>query len=214
MKSDITLPTRMSTDLAELIGIILGDGSISLKTNTLNNRLKISFNSKDDTDYIFYVKDLIKSLFNVDPILKYRKNENTADLFVFRKDIINYLVNDVGLRLSPKWNRAIIPKKLMSPNLNLMVLRGYFDTDGCLALVNNNGIIYPRLEMKICPSPMQKQFAQILKDNKFNFGAYDIGKGKIRIQLNGKLQLNRWSKLVGFSNEKHLNKLVTFLKVQ
>ena len=198
--------------IAELVGIILGDGYISLNPkNKSSSRLKISFNSRDDSNYIFYVKNLLKEVFGSEPILKFRKNENTADLFIFKKDIINYLINKVGLKLSPKWNNATIPYNFLGNELDLRVLRGYFDTDGCLVTTNNNGCIYPRLEMKVSPSPMQNQFISILKKHNFKFGVYKIGKGKIRIQLNGKIQLKRWKKLVGFSNKKHLDKINRFL---
>ena len=90
-------------------------------------------------------------------------------------------------------------------------MRGYFDTDGCVVTANNNGICYPRLEMKVCPSPMQKQFVEILKKHNFRFGVYNIGKGKVRIQLNGKAQLTKWVRLVGFSNKKHADKIKRFM---
>ena len=64
--------------------------------------------------------------------------------------------------------------------------------------------------MKICPSPMQKQIISILNTYGFNFGVYDIGKGKVRIQLNGKSQLNKWKDRIGFSNKKHIKKLKLF----
>jgi hypothetical protein len=198
---------------AELIGILLGDGSLSLRDNTptLTNRLKISFNSKDDIQYVFYVKHLLKELFDIEPFLKYREGENTADLFIFKKDIILFIINRIGLRLSPKWDNAIIPLRFLSRGYELLVLRGYFDTDGCLVTTNNNGTIYPRLEMKVCPSPMQNQFISILEKYNFRFGVYPIGEGKVRIQLNGISQLIKWKKLVGFSNEKHSNKIHRFV---
>ncbi|MCD4666923.1 hypothetical protein K8R47_03890 [archaeon] len=188
---------------AEFIGIMLGDGYF------VDDRIKISFNSKDDLDYIEYVKDLINNIFDVNPILKFRKNENTADLFVFKRNVIKIL-KEKGLLKSPKWNNAIIPKSFLKYDLH--VLRGYFDTDGCVVMAMNNGTFYPRLEMKICPSPMQKQFIAIISKYKFRFGVYDIGKGKVRIQLNGKEQLKKWFNLVGFSNSKHMIKAKKFLK--
>jgi len=199
-------------EMAELIGILLGDGSLSLREykSSMNNRLKISFNSRDDKEYIFYVRKLIYNLFKIESILKYRKEENTADLFIFKKDIIIFLLNRIGLRASPKWGNALIPQQFLSNNLDLFVLKGYFDTDGCLATTNNNGTIYPRLEMKVCPSPMQNQFIQILNKYGFKFGVYKIGKWKVRIQLNGKEQLNKWVSLVGFGNKKHEDKLKRF----
>jgi len=199
-------------ELAELVGILLGDGSLSLKENNprTNNRLKISFNSRDDREYIYYVEKMIETLFDEKPKIKFRKNENTADLFIFKKKIIDYLSKDVGLKLSPKWNTAVIPTEFMQYPFSLDVLRGYFDTDGCLVTTNNNGTIYPRLEMKICPSPMQSQFIDILNENEFKFGVYPIGNGKVRVQLNGKGQLKRWIDLVGFSNSKHTMKIKRF----
>jgi hypothetical protein len=200
--------------LAEFIGILLGDGSLSLKSNnpTSINRLKITLNSKDDIQYLSYIKNLILELFNAEPNIKFRKNENTVDVFLFKKEIIEYLVNEVGLKLSPKWNNATIPSSFNSKHMGLHVLRGYFDTDGCLATTNNNGTIYPRLEMKICPSPMQKQFIETLKTHNFKFGVYSIGRGEVRIQLNGKKQLKKWLESVGFSNIKHGNKIKRFFK--
>ena len=198
--------------MAELIGILLGDGSLSLKEHnpTAINRLKITLNSKEDLEYLSYVKDLLKEIFEIEPLIRFRKNENTVDLFIFRKEIIKYLTNDIGLKLSPKWNNAIIPEPYISKELGSFVIRGYFDTDGCLVTTNNNGIIYPRLEMKVCPSPMQAQFIQILRNHNFNMGIYQIGKGKVRIQINGKSELKKWIKLIGFSNPKHSNKISRF----
>lgn len=200
-------------EFAELIGILLGDGSISIYNSNKNKkyyRLKISFNSKDKA-HIEYVKKLIFSMFKINPIVKFRKEENTAELLLFKREIIRFLLEDVRLILSPKWGRAKIPSVYLNNKLEFYVLRGYFDTDGSVVITDNNGTKYPRLEMKICPSPMQEQFIDILKRNRFKFGVYAIGKGKVRIQLNGKHQLKRWYKTVGFSNLRYLKKAEQFL---
>ena len=58
---------------------------------------------------------------------------------------------------------------------------------------------------------MQSQFIAILNKYGFKFGAYQIGKGKVRIQLNGKGQLENWIKLVVFSNQKNIDKIKRFI---
>lgn len=202
-----------SNSLAEFIGILLGDGSLCLKNvnSKCHNRLKITLDSNSDKEYISYVSNLIEGIFKLKPHIKKRKNENAVDIFIFNKNIISFLINEIGLQLSPKWNRAVVPSAFLNDNLDLLVMRGYFDTDGALVTTNNNGTIYPRLEMKVCPSPMQSQFVSILKKYNFKFGAYQIGKGKVRIQLNGKVQLENWIRLVGFSNQKNSDKIKRFL---
>mgnify|MGYP006417822667 FL=1 len=194
--------------LAEFVGIMLGDGYISYPKLP---RIKISLNSVTDKDYLCFVHDLLTSLFNTKVKIRHRKNENTSNLFIFNKKLIEELINEVGLVPSPKWNRAKIPDWILSGGFKKFVLRGYFDTDGCVVRTNNNGTIYPRLEMKISPSPMQEQFIAILKDMGFNFGVYDIGNGKVRIQINGKKGLKQWSDMIGFSNKKHKDKCHKFL---
>ncbi|MFC2136335.1 hypothetical protein ACFLTH_17100, partial [Bacteroidota bacterium] len=67
---------KLNPETAELVGIMLGDGHISFPKNP---RIKISFNSIVDKDYLFYVKKLLSELFDANIIVKHRKNENTSD---------------------------------------------------------------------------------------------------------------------------------------
>ncbi len=205
-------PSFFEPKLAEFVGALLGDGCIGIyncraKNKTkIQHRVKITSHSIDDREYVNYLFDLIKNIFDIEPLIRKKKNEKTIELLIFKKDILNFLVEKLGLKLAPKWKRAKIPEIYINNKLELKVLRGYFDTDGSVVLTNNNNTLYPRLEMKISPAPMQKQFIEILKRNNFHFGAYEIGKGKVRVQLNGKIQLNKWVKKVGFSNSKHIKK--------
>jgi hypothetical protein len=180
-------------DFAEFVGIMLGDGCLS------HNRIQITLDSRN-REYINYVCKLLRNLFDVNVITSFRKNENTCDVRVFNKKLIKILLEEKSLILSPKWGRAKIPRSIFETDLIIDALRGYFDTDGCVTITNNNGTIYPRIEMKVCPSPMQSQFIEGLKRYGFRFGVYQIGKGKVRIQLNGKVQLYKWFKLIGSKN--------------
>lgn len=198
---------KLTPELAEFIGIMLGDGYLSYPRNP---RIKISFNSEDDKEYLAFVTKLLNTLFTTKIKTEHRKNEKTSNLYIFNNEIIRFLINEISLNPSPKWNRAEIPEWIFNKKLEKYVLRGYFDTDGCVVITNNNGTRYPRLEMKICPSPMKEQFIAILDKYQFKFGVYDIGKGKVRIQMNGKEELKRWNKLIGFSNKKHQQKCDSF----
>ncbi|MFT4892910.1 MAG: hypothetical protein ACI8Z7_000699 [Candidatus Nanohaloarchaea archaeon] len=199
--------------LAEFVGILLGDGMIGKYecdrgdgTYSIQHCVKITLSS-EETGYQDYIEDMFSDLFGVKPSCGKRKNENSYDIRCFQKELFEFLVEEVGLKKSPKWEKAEIPNVFLSQeNLAKRVLRGYFDTDGSVVLTDNNGVLYPRLEMKICPSPMQDQFIEILDSLGFRFGAYEIGKGKIRIQMNGKTQLAKFENEVGINNPKHVLK--------
>jgi len=199
--------------LPEFIGIMLGDGSISknkCKTGSGGHnyqyRTKVTLSSSEE-QYRQHVCEMFQTIFDITPNIHEKKNENAVDIATYRRDVFNFLTNRVGLKTAPKWERAIIPEKFIgAENVERQILRGYFDTDGSVVLTDNNGTLYPRLEMKISPSPMQKQLIEILENQKLRFGDYDIGKGKVRVQMNGKQQLRNWKAKIGFNNEKHLKK--------
>ena len=190
----------MDTELAELVGILLGDGTINIYPKINHYRLKITLNSNED-QYANYIQRLFLNLFDCKLKLSFRENENTLDLLCFKRSIIRQLVQ-LGIVASPKWNRARVPELFMNKELGKYVLRGYFDTDGCVVITNNNGTKYPRLEMKVMPSPMKKQIQELLDIYGFKYGVYEIGRGEVRIQMNGQKQLQKWKSEIGFSNVK------------
>ncbi len=199
------LPNLKNKKLVELIGILLGDGSIS------RNRILITLN-KNEIEYAKYISSIFTELFSIVPKIKFRKKENTLDIFIFNKKLVKFFVKKVGLVLAPKRQRVKVPMRYMNNRLEKFILRGYFDTDGSLVVTNNNGTIYPRLEMKAMPSPLQKTLPKMLKRKKFRFGVYKIGNGNIRIQMNGKEQLAKWVWEIGLKNPNYIRKGLSYLE--
>lgn len=183
--------------LAEFTGIILGDGSIN---RTYQNRVQITLN-KREVSYRCYIVRMIRGLFNVNPDVYFRNKENAVDIRIFRKEIVDFLIDELGLVESPKWNRQVVPDIFLGNHLEKFVLRGYFDTDGSVVITNNNGTVYPRLEMKVCPSPMKKSFVDILERLNFRFGCYTIENSRFRIQMNGRVQAYKWLRDVGIRTQ-------------
>lgn len=203
----------MSEEFAELVGVLLGDGSLNMYASEKYStyyRIKVTLHAQE-TQYIRYVAKLLTSVLGAEPHIRVRKEEQATDILVFKKKCVLYLLAQ-GLVSSPKWGRARIPRSCMNTRFGRLVLRGYFDTDGCVVITDNNGRVYPRLEMKISPGPFQKQLLALLSDYSFRFGVYDIGRGKVRVQLNGVQQLLAWNNTIGFSNEKHSAKVKLFME--
>lgn len=196
--------------LAEFVGILLGDGSLTISRwrEKLFSRVQVTFHS-EQKEFICHVSLLMQQIFGLKPIFKKRPHQLCVDLQIFHRSVMCDLLL-MGMQLSPKWNRARIPIMFMNTYFGKYVLRGYFDTDGSVVITNNNGVRYPRLEMKISPSPMQKQLLSLLDVYDFHYGAYDIGKGKIRVQMNGIVALRKWRDLIGFSNKYYKDRCDSF----
>lgn len=170
-------PDTISPLFAEFVGVMLGDGMIGKYecdrgdgTSSIQHCVKITL-SIDEKRYRNYIEDIFEQLFDIRPSVSKRKGEKTCDIRCFRKELFDFLVDEAGMKVSPKWNKARIPGEIFSnAGLQKHVLRGYFDTDGSVVLTDNNRTLYPRLEMKICPSPMQTQLVDILEQLDFRFG--------------------------------------------
>ncbi|MBT4376033.1 hypothetical protein HOD29_01520 [archaeon] len=201
----------MSKLIAEFIGIMLGDGNLGIYKSIVKgkikkqHRIRISLDSRNER-YTDYVSKLLEEIFDQKPKRYYKKKENAVDLGLFRKGHYFRVIEEFGLSNSPKWNRMEIPKRYFKEKFYPPILKGLFDTDGCLSLFNNNGVIYPRIEIKICPSPAQNQFIKIVKNLGFRFTVQDIGKEKIRIRISGMKELEKWFEIVGSSNPTHIEK--------
>ena len=144
--------------------------------------------------------------------MRFRKGEHTCDVLCFGAAAARFFLDTLHLSESPKWGRAVIPSEYFKEEYAADILRGYFDTDGSVVITDNNGTAYPRLEMKVSPSPMQNQLIALTKMLNLGFKVYEIGKGKVRLQANGVNSLNDWVTSVGFRNEKHSKKAQLILE--
>lgn len=204
-------------NIAEFIGVMLGDGSIGVYNTKAGNKIKkhpvvkvtLDSRNKEYTDYVF---NLMKEVLNVEPRVYFKKTENTVDICTFKKDRLDFVINKIGLKLSPKWDNMEIPKKYFQEKFYQFILRGLFDTDGSVTVFHNNGVRYPRIEIKICPSPAQNQIKEILNSLKFRYKIQNLDKGEIRIRISGVNELKRWFEIVGSSNAIHIEKQQSFYK--
>ena len=198
--------------IAEFIGIMLGDGNIGIykiKRGKLH-QLKVTLDSRNK-EYTDYVKDLMKEVIGIEPKIFYKKKENAVDIKIYRKEGVIYAIKDLGLKISPKWENAKIPDKYCKGKLGLLVLKGLFDTDGSITIFRNNGIIYPRIEIRISPSPMQQQFIDILNENGIRYTIQKLERGKIKLRISGEKELKKWFDKIGSSNQLYKERAKQFL---
>lgn len=112
--------------LAELIGIILGDGNLYKHLRTEN--LRVICNSGDHA-YIQRIASLVAKIFHKEPSVIKRKNENATVVCLYQCKISRRLALPCGNKIK---NNVGIPAWIFS-NENYLVkcLKGLFETDGC-----------------------------------------------------------------------------------
>ncbi len=117
-----------STQLAELMGIIFGDGGI-------NNgwQLVISLNSTSDFLYSQHVSFLLSNLFNITVANRVRPNQNTLVLVCSSMNLLDFLIEKGAVR-GNKINQKIDIPRWIKGNFEYekQFVRGLVDTDGCL----------------------------------------------------------------------------------
>jgi len=120
----VNLPERLTVELAELIGIYIGDGS--------NHRDGIRFSvGKDDKEMVDTISRLSKTIFNKKATfsLALNKNYEVAILSTVIKQWFEFL----GITKTSSRN-AKIPKVIFEASEDVICafLRGLFSTDGCV----------------------------------------------------------------------------------
>ena len=207
-KRGIKIPEKPTVDLAYLIGIHIGDGSI----NFYKNRWVYSVRGHKIDDRKHYkevIKPLFKKVYNIDFNLREWK-----DVFGFQfssKAILSF-ENSLGLPLGPK-EGIVIPEIFINKKLMPFVIRGIFDTDGCVYLEKKKKGLYPRLELGSASKDLILQIRSYLNENKIS-SCYYIAKRKKKnwkplhkIIVRGFKNVNRWMNLIGTDHPKHIYKI-------
>src|SRR3989344_6836063 len=126
MLKRILYPSR-SPDLAELLGIIAGDGHVDTYQTT------VTTNAKTDFKHARHVAGLFKKLFHVDATIKFKNATNACVIVVSSRAICDFLVRNGMVRGNKAKLQLGVPSWILSQKAyRVAFLRGLFDTDGCV----------------------------------------------------------------------------------
>lgn len=209
------MPLKLNRGFALLYGIMLGDGCLSLVYDK-KKFIAISGSMYDDIPFFNQIiKPIIKNLINKDIPIKYRKQKNTIDLNFVKNSLFDY-IHSFGFPIGKKGNRLFIPKVFYKTKLVKYVIRGFFATDGSLVLTDNNGTLYPRVEANGIAKNLIREISDFINsiDMKCNFYMakrkyhhYKNVQQAYRIQINGKDNLKKFERKIGFINPKQIERL-------
>ena len=129
----ITLPSYLCGDLAYLIGVIIGDGTIvsPVKRKRGGYRWRILITGEHDP--LEFFANIVVGLFDYEPkVHKDPRKKNTYSLVINSKVIYRYFTRVLGLNIGAKEEEYGVAKIVSSSKLFRYFLAGLFDTDGCV----------------------------------------------------------------------------------
>lgn len=135
-KTKIIPKVNYNADLAEFIGIMLGDGNI------WNNRVRIAFDKRNKI-YIEHVFKLFRKIFEIN--FKREVNNNTNQFYLYYNNlfVVEALLNFGLFRGDKIKNQAGIPDWIKRKEIYVRkCLRGLIDTDGCIYFSKRDKRIY------------------------------------------------------------------------
>jgi hypothetical protein len=191
---EFIFPER-SEKLAELFGIILGDGSLT------RFQLHITLNSEADREYIVYVSKLIKILFGEEPYLYKKKEAQAVVLVINGVNLVNFFISN-GLVLGNKvFNQVGVPNWIgLNKSYSKSCLRGLVDTDGGLFIhsyiSNGKEYSYRNLNFTNMSRPLLNFVFNTLTKFEFNPKMQSINK----VWLYSKKDIKKYFEFIGSSN--------------
>ena len=190
-------------NLAELVGIILGDGSIYVKEEVGAYQIRIAFSLKDEKEYRNYVNSLSYEIFGIKPGIKRHRN-SAYYVCINSKQAVQQL-RGIGLKEgNKKRNRSTIPDWVKKNKEYLKACtRGLIDTDGSIYRLSSKDPKTLRISFK-------NRNTRLLNDARLSLESLGFHPSKIieyNIFLTRKEDTKKYLNEIGFNNSKHIKKL-------
>jgi intein/homing endonuclease len=219
-KSMPLISLNLTCDLCEFVGAIIGDGSIDGHINARGNskyHIFVTGDSRLDRTYLTKVLPKKISIFNLKPYVFFRKDANAMVLNFFSKKLFSFFTTRLKFVPGNKTYTVTIPEEIMQSKDEFIfaTIRGIFDTDG-IFFVDKRPIYkkpYPRIALQIVSKPLFIQLKNFLKVHFSLYTFENIKRQAYHIEIYGPDQLDKWMKIVEFSNKRHLDKIIEFYKL-
>tara|TARA_Y100000310_G_scaffold1020_1_gene1447 strand:+ start:38710 stop:39339 length:630 start_codon:yes stop_codon:yes gene_type:complete len=197
---------KISRELAELVGIIIGDGNIYYNSQLKKYYFEITGNPALEKNYYEYVSDLVYEITSKRPTI--RINGRGLRLRLYSKSFVEFLIKTLKLPYGKiKGTTIQIPEAVLSQNWDTLkfCIRGITDTDGSLFLAKKtHKKDYPCIEISTTSKNLAYQLKNILTE-RYRIGFRKFSpvsfRDKYIISANGEKMVNQWIEDIGFSNK-------------
>ena len=221
MVNDLIIPTKISELLAEETGLHIGDGTMNFYRQ--KNKIKGSYELRghiidDRPHYDTRIKEIYKELYNIKVPLKEMRKTGVFGFQIWSDSLVNFKSKILGLPLGPKKEISIPYQFLNKNHLKKAVIRGIYDTDGCLYIEKKrNQSLYPRIKFTTTSGILAKQIKKELV--KLNIRAtHYFHRRKEKnwndlhsVEVRGEMMLIKFFSNIKPGNPKHIEKYESFL---
>jgi len=171
---NISIPNSITNELAEETGWHIGDGSMNFYKNKgkLKGIYQLRGHIEDDREhYVKVIKPVFKSIYNIELSLREMPSTRVYGFQIWSNKLVDFKLK-LGLPLGKKFD-ILIPKIFLeNEELKISVIRGIFDTDGCIYLEKKNKKLYPRVEITTISMKLAEQILNILRELGFRASIY------------------------------------------
>jgi hypothetical protein len=214
---------KRNRNTSELVGLSFGDGGLTYRSESKRVKFQLRGHLIEDREHYdnyiipLFNKEIMYPLFSRDVGIVFNKRINFYGLSIESVNIekpLNYLGIPSGIKKElsiPKWIKE-------NRDCLLAFLRGFFDTDGCIACQRNysikNNLLHTQIRIQLaCTSKnLIKEIYKILKELGFKciYQKYiPLNKNwrtSYTVKISGGIQVDKWMEEIGSKNPKHLTK--------
>lgn len=222
IKRGLKFPIEMNEKLAEDIGIMIGDGCISVykSNNFTNNFVSVDGNSLTDKEYLLeYVSNLKSELYNLNFKSLFKKNRNEMRISITSQGLVQFYSEIIGLPVGKKINIGIPQSVWQDKKFIKSCLRGIIDTDGSFQVRTGN---YPLIKLGVSSKKLiedcQKAFRLLGIETSIKTDCTHIHTVTKRpyitnyLYLSGREKFIKYMELIGFSNPTGISKYYLWKK--
>ncbi len=114
-KRKITLPRKITMNLAYLCGILAGDGSMGFRPLKHEYRIKCVGNPKDEKGlYRKVISPRFEEVFGFSPVMRLQDSGKTFGFVIYSRILYYYLHGKIGLPTGRKYAKLKIPQPMRS----------------------------------------------------------------------------------------------------
>jgi DNA-binding transcriptional regulator WhiA len=196
--TNISIPRTRTSELAELVGILLGDGNIT------STQVRVTIDSRE-REYIAYIRLLIEKVFGIQPKVMQRKNCNAADIYFGSVEAVRFLEEMGFVRNKVKFQIGVPKWTSCSKVFKRSLIRGFCDTDGSVYLLKSG-------QVQISFTNRSKKLLEDLNNMLESLSIRASRVGSKSFYLTRKSEVVKYREDIGFSNPKHRLKIQNWLK--